>query len=268
MSSSITTRVKPTMKKVMTLFYLIDTSGSMAGEKLGKVNAAMQTTIYNDLQDLSANNSDAVIKVAILDFSTGVTWVTKNGPEDLQGFEWEDLKAKGLTSMGAAFRELNRQLSKDGFMRSKSGAYAPVVLLITDGQATDDWKVPLEELKTNDWFKHAIKIALALGEGPSLQALQQFTGSEEAVIRIDDWKLLFHLIKTVSVRASEFQSQSRPASAQSGNEGGKILTSANEEARQLLQEGNELFDRSGSTWVSTPEQAEKMPSQSQWVFPT
>ena len=37
--------IGPAPRKVMTLFYMVDASGSMTGEKIGKVNAAMEECI-------------------------------------------------------------------------------------------------------------------------------------------------------------------------------------------------------------------------------
>ena len=52
-------------RKTMVLFFLVDTSGSMSGEKIGSLNDAIRETVP-DLNDLSINNADAAIKIAAL----------------------------------------------------------------------------------------------------------------------------------------------------------------------------------------------------------
>ena len=42
MKMSLLDNVAPAPRKVMTLFYVVDTSGSMYGSKIGSVNSAME----------------------------------------------------------------------------------------------------------------------------------------------------------------------------------------------------------------------------------
>lgn len=57
-------------RRTMTLFFLIDTSGSMMGNKIGAVNDAV-VNVLPMLDDISKSNPDAEIKVAALEFSNG-----------------------------------------------------------------------------------------------------------------------------------------------------------------------------------------------------
>ena len=68
---SLLDNVAPAPRKVMTLFYVVDTSGSMYGSKIGSVNSAMEEAITSDLPEISAANDDAEIKVAIMQCSSG-----------------------------------------------------------------------------------------------------------------------------------------------------------------------------------------------------
>ena len=54
-----TERVK-IARRTMVLFFVVDTSGSMMGEKIGSVNDAIRETVP-DLKDLSSRNQDAAI---------------------------------------------------------------------------------------------------------------------------------------------------------------------------------------------------------------
>ena len=102
-------------KRVMPIFFLIDTSGSMEGKKIGAVNSAIEELIP-DLRHLSESQADSEIKLSVLKFSTGCEWVTP-ALMSLDAFDdWEPLDANGLTDLGAAFLELNDKLSKNGFM--------------------------------------------------------------------------------------------------------------------------------------------------------
>lgn len=124
-------------RKVLTLYYLIDTSGSMYGEKIASLNVAIRETLPM-IAEISANNSDAKIKIAALDFATVNQWMNPI-PVESEDFQWTDLEADGLTNLGEAYLELNNKLSQSkGFMQEATGSFAPAIILMSDGGPTDD----------------------------------------------------------------------------------------------------------------------------------
>ena len=206
---SILEQITPSPRRVMTLFYLVDTSGSMAGSRIGTVNAAMEECIPL-LKEVAQANDDAEIRVAILQFSNGASWITpQSGPVGLEDIIWNDLQAGGLTEFGAALNELDRKLSRNEYLKSQTGAYAPVILLLSDGGPTDNWEPALNQIKNNNWFKHAIKIAIDIESEYDRYVLEKFTGNSEAILDAKDTNSLKKMIHKVSVRASEFQSHSK-----------------------------------------------------------
>ena len=195
---SLLDNVAPAPRKVMTLFYVVDTSGSMCGSKIGSVNSAMEEAITSDLPEISAANDDAEIKVAIMQFSSGCSWITpQSGPIAIGDVIWNDLNAGGVTDLGAACKELDKKLSRNEYLNSQTGAYAPVILLFSDGGPTDNWEKELKQLKLNNWFKHAIKIAIAIGDDADKAVLAEFTGTIESVITVNDKHTLKALIRKV-----------------------------------------------------------------------
>lgn len=193
-------------RKTMVLFFLVDTSGSMYGEKIGSLNDAIRETVP-DLKDLSQSNPDAAIKIAVMQFDTNVRWLYPQ-PIDSEQFRWNDLQAGGLTELGAALLELNGKLSKTQFMQEAAGSYAPVLILLSDGGPTDNFDSALEVIKKNAWFKHAIKIAIAIGNDADKNVLAQFTGNSESVIEVHNKSALKAIIRFVSVTSSQVNSKS------------------------------------------------------------
>ena len=191
-------------RKTMIIFFLIDTSGSMEGDKIASVNDAMRELIP-DLKNISDSNADALIKIAVIDFASGTEWVTPI-PQDLDTFRWEDLEAGGVTDLGEACRELNAKLSRDAFLQDKVGNFAPVIILLSDGEPTDDFKGGFAELKQNKWFDAAIKVALAVGNDADFDTLADFTGNKELVIPIMGKAALKRMIRFVSVTSSRIGS--------------------------------------------------------------
>lgn len=197
-------------RRTMTLFFLIDTSGSMEGNKIGAVNDAV-VNVLPMLNDISETNPDAEIKVAALEFSNGVNWLYDE-PKLAKDFIWQDVAASGLTSLGAACSELASKLSRSGgFMQSASGSFAPAIILLSDGGPTDDYNSGLAKLKSNNWFKSAIKIAIAIGDDADKDVLKDFTGSSEAVITVHNIDALKQIIRVVAVTSSQIGSKSSTA---------------------------------------------------------
>ena len=140
---SLLEEITPAPRKVMTLFYIVDTSGSMCGSRIGTVNAAMEECI-SLLKEVAQANDDVEIKVAILAFSSGCYWITPpSGPVGLEDIIWNDLQAGGMTEFGGALYELDKKLSGNEYLKSQTGAYAPIILFLSDGGPTDDWEIGL-----------------------------------------------------------------------------------------------------------------------------
>lgn len=201
---------EPIPRRKMTLFFMIDKSGSMLGAKIASLNDAIEN-VLPIIGEISDENPDAEIDIAVLEFSTGTNWLYDQ-PKGGREFIWQKVTAEGLTSLGEACRELNSKLSRsNGFMSSPSGCYAPAIILLSDGGPTDNFEAGLEVLKKNSWYKNAIKIAIAIGEDADLDVLKQFTGSSEAVIRVHNVAALKKLIHTVAITSSQIGSKSSSA---------------------------------------------------------
>lgn len=197
-------------RRKMTLFFVIDTSGSMVGSKIGSVNDAIENVLPM-IGEISDENPDAEINVAALEFSTGTHWLYDE-PKDAKEFIWQQVEAEGLTSLGEACEELNKKMSRNGgFMSSPSGCFAPAVILLSDGGPTDNFEAGLKSLQANSWFKNAIKIAIAIGDDADKDVLKQFTNSLEAVITVHNIEALKKMIRIIAITSSQIGSKSSSA---------------------------------------------------------
>ncbi len=193
-------------RRTMTLFFVVDASGSMDGSKMGTLNAAVEEVIP-EIRKISGENADAAIKIAVLEFSSGARWITP-APMDAEGFTWSFLDADGLTDLGEACKQLDEKLSRKAFMSDVAGSFAPAIFLLSDGEPTDDYKPQLSKLWQNNWFKKAIKVAVAIGEDANRDVLGEFTGNKEAVLTVHTPEALAKMIRFVSVTASQIGSKS------------------------------------------------------------
>lgn len=198
---------KPAAKPLTPIFFLIDTSGSMNGQKIDAVNNAMQEAIPA-IQEFAENNSDSNIRVNVLEFNSAANW-RSNGLSNVEDLIWVNLQATGGTSLGSAYSMLSEKLSrKNGGFLQEHVNNKPIIILLTDGYPTDDAASGLNLLKQNKWFQNAIRIAFELEGGVDHQALVDFTGSEEFVIPVSTDRLKEHL-KVVAINSAMIGSKSQ-----------------------------------------------------------
>ena len=231
------------VKRQMVLFFVVDTSGSMQGTKIGAVNTAIRE-VLPELKD--AGGSDVDLKVACLTFSSGCKWMYST-PIASDSFQWNNVDADGVTDFGSACRELSEKLSKNGFLKAPSGSVAPAIFLMSDGEPTDDFESGLNLLQQNNWFKHAIKVAVAIGDDANKDVLAKFTGNIEAVITVHTPEALKKWIRKVSITSSQIGSRSQPVND------GQILSKQDtmiDEIKDIQQEEPDLSSTStsGDDW--------------------
>ena len=210
-------------RRVLNVFYILDTAGSMEGASIAALNRAMEETI-DALKGQARSNADALVKVSVMQFSSGCRWLQPNGPEELdEDFIWEDLGAGGLTEVGDALTELNKRLSRSEYLNSITGNYLPVIIFMTDGCATDDYEKPLAKIRQNKWFLRATKIGFAIGDNPDKKMISEVVGNSEAVVTTNNLQLFAKLIKFASVTSSMLASQSQTTDI--GTSGADIIKS-------------------------------------------
>ena len=136
-------------RRKMILFFMIDTSGSMLGSKIGSVNDAIENVLPM-IGEISDENPDAEINVAVLEFSSDTRWLYDE-PKDAKEFIWQKVEADGLTYLGKACEELNKKLSRtDGFMPTSTGSgyFAPAIILTYGNSYLDGILEPQVTLKS------------------------------------------------------------------------------------------------------------------------
>jgi uncharacterized protein YegL len=90
-------------------------------------------------------------------------------------------------------------------------ALPPVLVLISDGQPTDDFRSGLRELMAKPWGKKAVRIAIGIGQDVEEQCLADFIGNPEfKPLRANNADRLASYIKWASTAV--VKSASAPAS--------------------------------------------------------
>ena len=179
--------------RILDFFWIADCSGSMQGEKIQTLNYAIRQTIPDMRKEADAN-PNASIMVRAVKFSDGAAWhVSAATPID--DFNWIDLTAGGVTAMGMALELVAGELKQFSLDTKR---LPPVLVLLTDGQPTDDFKKGLDELMSTPWGKKAVRIAIAIGKDADLSVLEQFAGNKELVLEAKNPQALVKFIKWAS----------------------------------------------------------------------
>lgn len=166
-------------KRIMNLFVIVAMSEKTSSENVHIVNDVMRK-ILSVSNEVLGNDIDVDIRVSVLEASSDVAWVYDE-PKPLQDFQWHGIETGGRCFLGKAFKELNEKLSsRKGFL--VSGSFRPFIILMTDGLYAGDYDAELLVLKNNNWFKHAVKVAIPIGVGIDKDIFAKFTDSAEMII--------------------------------------------------------------------------------------
>jgi uncharacterized protein YegL len=155
--------------------WIADSSGSMQQDgKIQALNNAIREAIPH-MKKVADDNPNAQVLVRAVKFSNGAQWHISQ-PTPVADFAWNDLPADGETDMGKALSLVAEQLKMPPMSER---ALPPVLVLISDGQPTDDFDGGLKELLDQPWGKKAVRIAISIGQDADPEVLQKFIGHSE-----------------------------------------------------------------------------------------
>jgi uncharacterized protein YegL len=187
--------------------WLADCSVSMrAHGKIEALNEAIRKSIPF-MQEVAYENPNAQVYVRAVKFSSGAHWHLEDRTP-VEDFQWKDLEAEGVTDLGEAFYLLKEALK---VAEMSERALPPVIVLVSDGQPTDDYRTALKSLLEEPWAVKAVKIAIGIGKSASKRVLKEFCGENGIeVLSADNAETLVEYIKWVSTVV--LQAASSPAS--------------------------------------------------------
>jgi len=146
----------------------------MSGQKIQSLNAAIRESIP-EMKQVADDNPSGQLLVRVIEFSSGARW-RNTQPIPIENFTWTDLTAGGVTDMGKALSMVADQLKMPPMPER---ALPPVLVLVTDGQPTDDYKEGLKEIKDLPWGRKAVRIAIGIGQDCDFDVLEEFIGNSE-----------------------------------------------------------------------------------------
>ena len=200
----------PIANRPLHFIFLADCSTSMSGGKIQALNHAIREAIPH-MREVAKGNPNAEVLVRAIRFSAGAQWHVSQ-PTNVDEFEWTDLSANGSTDMGRALLLVTEAL-KISSMPER--ALPPVLVLVSDGQPTDNFKGGLQALMAEPWGKKAVRLAIAIGQDADTSVLQEFIGHAEIQpLQANNAEDLVNYIRWASTAV--LQAASAPASRVSG----------------------------------------------------
>jgi len=153
--------------KPLPVVLLLDVSGSMGGEKIRNLNDAVRDMleVFGDTE-----NSETEIWVAIITFGDQVKLHQKL--VSAGQIQWQDLSAGGSTPLGVALQMAKAMIEDKDIVPSR--AYRPTVVLVSDGQPTDDWENPLKGFISDGRSGKCDRMAMAIGAQADETVLGKF----------------------------------------------------------------------------------------------
>lgn len=158
------------------VYLLLDTSGSMSGEKIEAVKNGVQVMISSLRQNPQAIETAFISVITFDNSAKQIIPLT-----DLSSFQMKDIQATGTTALGDALKLVSNCIDNEVAKTSldTKGDWRPLVFIMTDGVPTDNWQSGLSEFKKR---KVAFTIACAAGDGADTSLLKQIT---ENVVSLD-----------------------------------------------------------------------------------
>lgn len=172
------------------IYLLLDCSESMAGDAIEDVSRGIQTMVQ------ALHDDPLAIETAYLSVITFSGHAKQIVPlTEVLSFQPPKLTVRTGTGLGAALQLLTHCLKRDIQRVSETckGDYKPIVILLTDGQPTDDWEAAAARIKSPGTPSIANIYAVACGADADTDVLRRVT---DIVLQMqqmtrDSWRNLF-----------------------------------------------------------------------------
>jgi uncharacterized protein YegL len=157
------------------IMLLADVSGSMSVN--GKIDVLNQAVVEMVESLKEEDDSRADIQIGVITFGQGGARLHQPLLPVGQ-VHWKPMEAAGRTPLGGALETVT-QIVEDR-EQIPSRAYTPTLILVSDGQPTDEWEKPLEALRRSDRASKAFRFAMGIGDDADTDMLNVFLRDTDA----------------------------------------------------------------------------------------
>lgn len=169
------------------IVFVVDTSGSMVGQRLSQLNIALQE--INVMLESLAHQNEVQLSIRLIEFNTTARWLVGNLEFGVDHLDVYFSEAAGVTNTAEALR-LARGVMTHRYIMARS--LKPIVILITDGCSINlqETTEVIDELKTCPLGRRnkILRVACKIGD-ESIPELEMFASSADdgsLVFKVDD----------------------------------------------------------------------------------
>lgn len=206
--------------KALPVILLLDVSGSMAGEKIDRLNEAVRTMATLLAEE---ERREMFSRIAIIEFADRAALCNAAAPYAApEAFlaQYQDLTAAGCTALGGALKEA-RELIEDK-TRTKGRSYRPAVVLVSDGEPVEndgnDWKEELARFEAAPRCQKCQRFAIAIGEGANQNILRRFVGAAGELHYAADAGEIVKMFRRVTLSMTQSVSKIHEAATGTGKQ--------------------------------------------------
>ena len=181
--------------KSIPVVLLLDTSYSMSGQPIDRLNKAVETMI-NEFK--KAETMETFIKLSIITFGS------ENGVDlhtpltEVSKIDFHPLSVAGATPMGTSFKMAKAMIEDKEIFKGRD--YRPAIVLLSDGAPTDDWEQPLDDFISNGRSGKCDRMAIAIGSNADETVLKRFIfGCENPLFYAEDANKIIDAFKKITM---------------------------------------------------------------------
>lgn len=167
------------------IVFLVDTSGSMAGERLSQLNVALQE--LNRMLETLADQNEVRLSIRLIEFNTTARWRVGSLESDVDNLVVSFSDASGMTNTADALRLASGVMSHRYL---KMPSLKPIIFLFTDGCSVNPQETieAINELKLCAVGNKILRVAFTIGEEqiPELETYASWVDDRPLVFNVDD----------------------------------------------------------------------------------
>lgn len=183
---SLLVKVTPAPVRERLVIFVVDMNEKINGHAMEMTKLLLEDSIRMINEVMTANVDDVKFKISILQYG-GCNWITSDTKSiDIDDFFLNDYAQHDMKGIKNALTELNLKLDKKEFLKSNVGSFVPVIIFIGSGHTNENIDKEIRELKDNNWYKHAIKLAIITDSESDIKLYERIIGNAETIFTINN----------------------------------------------------------------------------------
>jgi len=180
--------------KSIPVVLLLDTSYSMSGEPIQKLNQAVEAMVK---EFKKAETMETFIKLSIITFGSENGVDLQTPLTEVSNINFQPLSVHGSTPMGTALKMAKAMIEDKLIFKGRD--YRPTIVLLSDGEPNDEWKGPLDDFVSSGRSSKCDRIAVAIGAADKNVLNTFISGCENPLFYAEDASKIIDAFKKITM---------------------------------------------------------------------